>query len=72
MILNYKANMIKAYMSELQKDYHIEFVQENEFLGTAGGLYLLKDKIKTPFFVSNCDILIDADLECVYKTHKKM
>lgn len=70
MILNYKANMIKAYMAELEKEYHIDFVKEEEFLGTAGGLKLIKDKVNTTFFVSNCDILVDADLECIYKTHK--
>lgn len=70
MILNYKANMIKAYMSELERDYYIDFVKEDAFLGTAGGLKLIKDKVNTTFFVSNCDILVDADLECIYKTHK--
>lgn len=70
MILNHKANMIKAYMSELDKDYRIEFVEEDEFLGTAGGLRLIRDKVNKTFFLSNCDILVDADLECIYKTHK--
>lgn len=70
MILNHKANMIRAYMSEAEKDYHIGFVEEKEFLGTAGGLKLIQDKIHATFFLSNCDILIHADLECIYKTHK--
>ena len=71
MILNYKANMIKAYLNDLEKDYSIDYVTETEFLGTGGGLRLVKDMIKTTFFVSNCDTLINADLECIYKTHKK-
>lgn len=70
MILNHKANMIKAYMSELDKNYSVEFVEEEEFLGTAGGLKLIRDKVHTTFFLSNCDILVDADLECIFKTHK--
>lgn len=70
MILKYKANMIKAYMSDIKKSYNIQFIEEKEFLGTAGGLSLLKGKIDSTFFLSNCDILVDADLECVYKTHK--
>lgn len=70
MILNHKANMIKAYMTELDKNYSVEFVEEEEFLGTAGGLKLIRDKVHTTFFLSNCDILVDADLECIYKTHK--
>jgi len=69
MILNYKASMIKAYMSDIDKDYSIDFVEETQFLGTAGGLRLVKDLVNTTFFVSNCDILVDADLECIYRTH---
>ncbi len=70
MILNYKANMIKAYMSDLEKNYDIDYVTETEFLGTAGGLKLLQGKINSTFFLSNCDVLVDADYECIYKTHK--
>lgn len=71
MILNHKASMIKAYMNDLKKDYSIEYEVENSFLGTAGGLRLIKDKINSTFFMTNCDILVDADLDCIYKTHKK-
>lgn len=70
MVLNHKANMIKAYMADLNKDYEIEFAEEEEFLGTAGGLKLIRNRLHTAFFLSNCDILVDADLECIYKTHK--
>lgn len=70
MILNHKANMIKAYFNDLPKDYNIQFVKEEKFLGTGGGLYLLKDLVKSTFILSNCDILINADLECIYRTHK--
>lgn len=71
MILNYKANMIKAYFNEMEKDYNIHYAKEEKFLGTGGGLYLLKDQIHSTFFLSNCDILLNADLECIYRTHKK-
>lgn len=70
MILNHKASMIKAYMSELETDYKVDYVKEDKFLGTAGGLQLVRDKIKSTFILSNCDILIDDDIECVYRTHK--
>ena len=71
MILNHKANMIKTYFEEIDKEYRIDLEKESKFLGTGGGLALLKGKINNTFFLSNCDILIDADLECIYKTHKK-
>lgn len=71
MILNHKAGMIRSYFNELEKQYSISFVQEEKFLGTGGGLAYLEGKISETFFLSNCDILINADLECIYKTHKK-
>lgn len=69
-VLNYRANMIRAYFNDLVKNYHVNFVEETRFCGTAGGLQLLKNKIETTFFLSNCDILINDDLSCAYKTHK--
>lgn len=72
MILNYKASMIRAYMTDCPHDYSLGFVEEHEFLGTVGGIQLVKDKLTGTFFLSNCDILLDADLECAYRTHKSM
>ncbi len=71
MILNYKSSMIKAYMHDLTKDYSIDFIDEDKFLGTGGGIKLAKKFINSTFFLSNCDTLIRADFECAYKTHKK-
>jgi len=71
MVLNHKAEMIKSYFNDLVKDYEMSFVKEDKFLGTGGGLAYLKGTIKNTFFFSNCDILIDADFECIYKTHKE-
>jgi dTDP-glucose pyrophosphorylase len=68
--VNYKADLIKHYLSALRNpDYNIEYFQENKPLGTAGSMYLIKDKIKSTFFVSNCDILIDQDLIDLYNYH---
>lgn len=71
MIVNHKKNMIKAYFNELKKDYTVDFIEEEVFLGTGGGLSLLKGKIDGPFFLTNCDVLIDADYSDIYKFHKK-
>ena len=70
MILNHKAGMIKSYFNELKKDYNVFFETEEKFQGTGGGLILIKEKIRSTFMVSNCDILIDDDLSCAYQTHK--
>lgn len=69
--VNYKKNMIKAYFSDEDKGYEINFVDEDQPLGTAGGLSMMKDKLKDTFFVSNCDILIDANYSNILKQHKK-
>ncbi|MBE6059802.1 MAG: CBS domain-containing protein [Clostridium sulfidigenes] len=69
--VNYKKNMIKAYFEEVVKNYNIYYIEEDKPLGTGGSLYYLKDKIKSTFFVSNCDILIDSDYEAMYDYHKE-
>ena len=71
LVVNHKKHMIKAYFNELKKDYAVEYTEEEVFLGTGGGLSLLKGKIDTPFFLTNCDVLIDADYNDIYKFHKQ-
>jgi dTDP-glucose pyrophosphorylase len=70
--VNYKAEMIEHYFTTLNNPlYHLTYFKEENFLGTAGSLYLLKGKITTSFFVSNCDIIIDSDYGEVYNYHKE-
>ena len=70
MIVNYKRGMIKSYFNELEKDYQVHFADEEVFMGTGGGLCLLKDKIDSPFFFTNCDTLLDVDFGDLYAYHK--
>lgn len=70
LVLNHKRNMIKAYYNETSHPCRIHYVDEEEFLGTGGGLSLLKGKIDRTFFLSNCDCLLDADYTCMYEYHK--
>ena len=69
--INYKARITKAYFQELKPKYTIEFIEETQPLGTAGSLKQLFGKFKHPFFVTNCDIIIDANYSSVYDFHKK-
>lgn len=69
MSVNYKADMIKYYLSQLDHKYDIEFFIENKPLGTIGSVSLLKGKINTPFFVSNCDSINEQDYRDVYDYH---
>lgn len=71
MSVNYRKNMIKAYFSEIKRDYSIDYIEENIPLGTCGSLYFLKNKLQKSFIVSNCDILIDGDYSNMLDYHKK-
>jgi dTDP-glucose pyrophosphorylase len=70
--VNYKYDVIKYYFESIEnKKYTIEYIKEEKPLGTAGSLYLLKGKIQSTFFVTNCDILVDEDYNEIYQYHKK-
>jgi len=69
MSVNYKADMIKYYLSQLDHKYDIEFFMEDKPLGTIGSVSLLKGKITTPFFVSNCDSINEQDYRDVWDYH---
>jgi dTDP-glucose pyrophosphorylase len=71
LIVNHKKNMIKSYFNEIEKSYQITYIDEDKPLGTGGGLSLLKGKVNTTFILTNCDILVDADYEKLYRLHKR-
>lgn len=70
MIVNYKKDFIKAYFKDICTESKITFIEEEEYLGTGGGLRLLLDRLDTTFFMSNCDILIDADYGKILQYHQ--
>jgi dTDP-glucose pyrophosphorylase len=71
MSLNYKAELVKFYFNEKKDNsYNLEYFEEDKPLGTAGSLNLLKDKIKSTFFVSNCDVIIDQDYRDILDFHR--
>ena len=67
--LHHMSRILRAYFEEKMPDYFIEFVEEHEPRGTAGSLKLLSDKLDKPFFVSNCDTIINADYFDLYRFH---
>jgi NDP-sugar pyrophosphorylase family protein len=69
--VNHKSKMIKVFFEDFHSNYNISFIDENIPLGTAGGLKYLENRIDTPFFVSNCDIIVNCDYFEIYKFHKK-
>ncbi len=71
MTVNYKKAMIKSYFDEIDPGYEIRYVEEERPLGTGGSLKLIEEKFDRPLFVTNCDILIEADLGDIYRHHRR-
>ena len=67
--VNFKANLIKAYMEDYKHLYNFSYVHEDTPLGTGGALKFLEGKLDKAFFVSNCDILIKANYADIYNFH---
>lgn len=70
-VVNYKKNFIKAYFQDNEQTRDISFVEEEDFLGTGGGLKLLTGRLQSTFFMSNCDILIEEDYSKILQYHRK-
>lgn len=73
-IINYKKELIKAFFSETvynnKHNVSIKLWDENNFQGTAGGLKILQEEIRSTCILSNCDILVDADYVDIINIHK--
>ncbi len=68
--VNYKKNLIKSYLKE-KKNRKLFFLEEKSFLGSAGPLSLAQKKIKSDFFVINCDTIVKINLNNFYNFHKE-
>lgn len=68
-IVNYKKNLIRSYFLDNEQKRDIDFIDEPAFMGTGGGLKLLTGKYKKPFFMSNCDIIIEGDYSAILAYH---
>ncbi|MFQ5354773.1 MAG: sugar phosphate nucleotidyltransferase, partial [Thermodesulfobacteriota bacterium] len=59
LVVNYKKEIIKMYFSEADLPYEVQCMEEEDYYGTAGGLTLLKERIKESFIVTNCDTILE-------------
>lgn len=71
LVLNYKKGMIKAYFDDIERDYNVTYVEEEEFLGTGGGLKLVEPYLNSTFILTNCDILVDASVNDLLEVHRR-
>lgn len=70
MCVNYKSQIIQDYFGDGSKfSVNIEYVLEEQRMGTAGALSLLKDKPSEPFFVMNGDLLTNVNFENLNNYH---
>jgi dTDP-glucose pyrophosphorylase len=69
--VNYKSGLIEYYLSTLELgEAKVDFIREDSPLGTIGALRLLRDRLEPgPFFVTNCDILVQFDYNAVLDHH---
>ena len=68
--VNYKSEILKAFFKELKPKYSVDFLHEKKPLGTIGSLSKLKNISAKNIFVSNCDVIIDVNLQQMLKFHK--
>lgn len=68
--LNYKGEMIKTYFKDNSQGLDIRYVEEKDFLGTAGSLRFIKKKAKKPVLVSNCDVILGVNFDEALEYHR--
>ena len=67
--INYKSKILKSFFEELAPMYSVAFLEEKEPRGTAGCLRALYDPTPDNLIVTNCDIVIQADLADLVAFH---
>ena len=68
--INYKSKILKSFFEELAPAYSVTFLEEKERRGTAGSLRALYSPIQDDLIVSNCDVVIQADLTELVAFHQ--
>jgi dTDP-glucose pyrophosphorylase len=69
--VNYKSKIIKSYFDELDPPYSVRYIYEDKPLGTAGSLRALSGHVTDDLIVTNCDVIIRADLHDLVAHHAK-
>ena len=71
MCVGYKSNIIQDFFGDGKKfGANIEYVLEEQRMGTAGALSLLTEKPQEPFFVMNGDLLTNVNFEHLLEFHE--
>jgi dTDP-glucose pyrophosphorylase len=69
---HYKSEIIQQHFDQKKYvDINIDFIIEDEPLGTAGALFLLKNKVNSDFIVMNSDLLLKTNFRNLVAFHQK-
>ena len=64
--------MIKAYFDEINPEYSISFLEEENPLGTAGVLSKLNNQLSSDsLFLTNCDTIINCNYQRMFEFHNE-
>ena len=70
--INYLGDQIRAYFGDGERwGIKIHYIEEDNRLGTAGALSLIKEHLKAPFIVMNGDLLTKVDLRSLLDFHQE-
>ena len=70
LILNHMHEVTTAHFTDKNNhDVNTNFIIEEKPLGTIGGIKLIEDTFSTPFFVTNCDVLVSTHYKNIYKAY---
>ncbi|HKO18205.1 MAG TPA: sugar phosphate nucleotidyltransferase [Acidobacteriaceae bacterium] len=69
--VNYKSKLLKSFFEELAPAYSIHYIEEREPRGTASSLRQMYQPSPEDLIVTNCDILIRANLSELVSFHKE-
>jgi len=69
--VNYKSKILKSFFEELSPQYSVAYLEEREPRGTAGALRALYEDLPEHLIVTNCDIIIQADLAELVSFHEE-
>lgn len=72
LVIGYLGNVIEEYFGNGGRyGLHIEYIREEEPLGTAGALYYLKDMITDDFLLINGDVIFDVNISLFLAVHRR-
>lgn len=65
----YRASQLRRHFEASRQELRVRFVDNGELDGNAIWWRTLKGSMKTPFVLTCCDVLVDADYESVAHAH---